>query len=148
MLSLIQTEAYSINRRGRHNLRPHILMITLLSIMGAVVAGSVWSESRLIADANRLQTSMESLEASLLSGNWSIAEKQLKQLAGSWGEFQNRWDLVVRASKMDDLSIAMSCLNRAVTIHERERALDALAAIAASVDTIVSQERFTLRNIF
>ncbi len=126
-------------------MKPLIIIIALTVL---IVVGGCLTLYALNSEAQRLNSSLSTLEEDIENQNWDEAAKKLEKFHTKWDKTSFLWSMIIDHYEIDNIELILSKLLSYVKTHEKNEALSNMSALRTLIKHIPAKESFNLKNIF
>jgi hypothetical protein len=133
------------------NLRRKATIRILGSIIGLtliIVILSVFSQRFLYNGSQQMKQSLDTVETSVGSNNWTQADTQLTQMISSWSGVKGFWSALIDHQEIDNIDETLARLQMFIKGKDNASALAEAAALKKFIIHIPEKEKPSMENIF
>jgi len=121
---------------------PTIVIIAIL-----ILGGSLTSYQYIQTSAQALEVPLETVEQSISTQKWEVAQKELNTAQQRWDKNKTWWTVLLNHQEIDTIDISIKRLEKYLETHDVSLSLGEVAALKLQVDHISDTEKLNLRNI-
>lgn len=133
----------NMRRKATFKILGSIIGLTLIIIIFSVV-----SQRFLYNGSQRMKQSLDAVETSVGSSNWTQADTQLTQMISSWSDVKGYWAALIDHQEIDNIDETLARLQMFIKGKDNASALAEAAALRKFVIHIPEREKPSLENVF
>jgi hypothetical protein len=120
-----------------------MIIITLLIITASIIINRSFDNS-----SKQLESHINKIQASTISGNWDTASKELKLIQSHWNKIQKFWTVLLDHIEIDNINSTLARMSLQIQVKDKSSVLGESAALRLYINHIPEKESFKIKNIF
>ncbi|ODA41496.1 DUF4363 family protein [Desulfosporosinus sp. BG] len=121
----------------------YIIVIIVILLLG----GSLISYRYLQSTTQTLGVELESVEKSISTEKWEIAEKDLNTTLECWDKNKILWTVLLDHQEIDAIDIGINRLDKFIKTQNISLSLGEVSSLKLRLDHIADTEKLNLQNI-
>ena len=122
-------------------------LTTIFVIVFLLAGGSFISHEYIQTTTHALVTQLETVEHSISTQNWKVAQTDLITTYQRWDKNQTLWTVLLHHQEIDTIDLSMERLGKYITTQDSPLSLGEVAALKLLFGHIADSDQLTLRNI-
>lgn len=123
------------------------LVITLLAILLAVVAGDLWVSSSIEKSSNDFSKQIHEITSLISQDNWQGANSQLVKMEKDWSQNREWWHMVMEHREIENIEFSLAKTKEFVRERDKVLAMGYLAELRLIFLHLPEGDRLSLKNI-
>lgn len=122
-----------------------VIIIGIIIVL--LLSGSLVSHQYLQATAHILGAQIETVEQSISTQKWELAQNELSTAQQRWDENKSWWTVLLDHQEIDTIDLSMGRLEKFVATQNGLLSLAEVSTLKLLVQYISDAEKLTLQNI-
>lgn len=122
-------------------------LITIFIIVLLLSGGSLISYQYIETSTQALVTPLETVEQSISTRKWEVAQKELSTTQLRWDKNKTWWPIILDHQEIDTIDISIKRLEKYLEAQDVPLSLGEVSALKLLVDHISDSAKFNLRNV-
>lgn len=122
-------------------------LITIVIIVILLLGGSLTSYQYIQNSTQALVVPLETVERSISTKKWTVAQKELNTIRLRWDEDKAWWTVILDHQDIDTIDISIMRLEKYIEAQDVSLSLGEVAALELLVDHISDTAKLNLQNI-
>ncbi|MDR3586436.1 MAG: DUF4363 family protein [Desulfosporosinus sp.] len=122
-------------------------MPTIVIIVVLLLGGS-WTTYRYLQTTTQaLGTQLETVEQSISTQKWEVAQKELNTALQRWDKNKTWWTVLLDHQEIDNIDFSMTRLEKYIETQDMPLSLGEVSTLKLQVNHISDTEKLNLQNI-
>ena len=122
-------------------------LTTIFVIVFILAGGSFISHSYIQTTTHGLVIQLETVEHSISTQNWKVAETDLNATHQRWNKNKTLWTILLHHAEIDTIDLSMERLEKYMATQDSPLSLGEVSALKLLFDHIADSDQLNLRNI-
>ncbi len=123
------------------------LLIFLGFLMVVFVVFGIHTQQQILEIASEMREMVPGISIKINADDWESAQRDTEQLQKQWNEVQDRWDLFITHSEIEQVELFIARIISLQSSQDKAASLAELAALDMHLSHIYRKEMFNIQNI-